>query len=208
MGGTGVNLARSEPGAADDGAGGCVICSAAECGGCAMGRELCVLVAVLGLALAPAGRRSVTADDKPAPAVSAKELGKGWRYPGTSNDAEIKDAKDPRWVWEYSGPLGEKLKNLDRTTMQLSKPKASFEDVWNFYAGKCGYPKKWAKDSFHAVIERTEGNGQRMVIDRGLAESGTAETHFGLFTDRYVVHVQVRKVDAEYTEVRVLTTLR
>jgi hypothetical protein len=168
-------------------------------------REVLCGCAVLGLALVAAGPRT-TAEDKPA--ASAKELGKAWRYPGTSTDAEIKDAKDPRWVWEYSGPLGEKLKNLDRTTMQLSRPKAAFEDVWNFYAGKCGYPHKWKADSFHAVIEPTEGKGQRMVIDRGLAESGTSETHFGLFTEQSVIHVQIRKVDADHTEVRVLTTLR
>jgi hypothetical protein len=160
-------------------------------------------VVVLSLALSPFVNRSVSADDKPARTDSAKELGKTWRYPGTSNDAEIKDASDPRWVWEYFGPLGENLKNLDRTTMQFSKPKASFEDVWNFYAGKCGYPKKWKKDSFHMVIEQTEGKGQRMVLDQS-----ASETHFGLFTEHYVVHVQIRKVDADYTEVRILTTLR
>lgn len=164
----------------------------------------CGAVAVLGLALSLFSNRCVTAADTPGRADSAKELGKTWRYPGTSNDAEIKDSSDPRWVWEYSGPLGEKLKNLDRTTMQFSRPKASFEDLWNFYAGKCGYPKKWAKDSFHFVIQKTEGGGQRMVIDR---EEG-GETHFGLFTEQYVVHVQIRKAGAEHTEVRVLTTLR
>jgi hypothetical protein len=162
-------------------------------------------VTVLGLALSLFSNRSATAADTPDRAESAKELGKTWRYPGTSNEGpEIKSSSDPRWVAEYSGPLGEKLKNLDRTTLQFIRPKASFADVWNFYAGKCGYPKKWAKDSFHFVIEQTEGQGQRMVIDR---EEGD-ETHFGLFTEKYVVHVQIRKADAEHTEIRILTTLR
>jgi hypothetical protein len=161
---------------------------------------------VVGLVLALPAGRTVTADDKPA-ATSAKDLGKSWRYPGTSNDAEIKDAKDPRWVWEYSGPIGEKLKNLDRTTMQLCRPKAKFEDVWNYYAGKCGFTNKWAKNSFLVVIEKT-ADGQRMAIDQAFAESGLLETHFGLFTEQYVIHVQIRRVDDERTDVRILTTLR
>lgn len=170
-----------------------------------MHKLLCCWCAVLGLALTPACHRA-TADDK-GPAASAKELGKAWRYPGTGNDAEIKDAKDPRWVWEYSGPMGAKLKNLDRTTLQLCRPRAAFEDVWNFYAGKCGFTNKWAKNSYLAVIEKT-ADGQRMAIDQALAEPGQMETHFGLFTEQSVIHVQIRKVDAEHTEVRILTTLR
>ena len=82
----------------------------------------CVAVTVLGLALSLFSNRSVTAGDTPGRPDSAQELGKTWRYPGTSNDAEIKCSSDPRWVWEISGPMGEKLKNLDRTTLQLSRP--------------------------------------------------------------------------------------
>jgi hypothetical protein len=156
-----------------------------------------------GLALASIVNRSLSADDKTVRTDSAVELSKTWRYPGTSNDAEIKHASDPRWVWEYTGPIAGKLKNLDRTTMQFSKPKARFEDAWNYYAGKCGYDNKWKKDSFHMVIEQIEGQGQRMVIDQG-----REETHFGRFTDKYLIHVQIRKVDEEFTEIRILTTLR
>src|SRR5205823_12681923 len=103
-------------------------------GGRVMRKLLSCWGAVVGLAVGPVAGHRATADDK-GPAASAKELGKAWRYPGTGNDAGIKDAKDPRWVWEYSGPLGEKLKNLDRTTLQLCRPKAAFGNVWNFYAG-------------------------------------------------------------------------
>jgi hypothetical protein len=150
----------------------------------------CGVSVVLALAVSPYAYRSVMAGDKSGRAESAKELGKTWRYPESSNDIEV------------GGPLGEKLKNLDRTTMQFSKPKASFEDVWNFYAAKCGFARTWKKDLRHLVIEQAEGKGQRMVIDRG------EETEFGLFTEQYVVHVQIRKVDDAYTDVRILTTLR
>jgi hypothetical protein len=37
---------------------------------------------------------------------------------------------------------------------------------------------------------------------------GPEETDFGHFTDDYVVHVQIRKVDAEQTAIRILTTIR
>ena len=157
-----------------------------------MGRllYLCGAVVAFGLTVCPFVNRGVMADEKPAKADSATELGKSWRYPGTENDVEM------------SGPLGEKLKNLDRTTLQFSKAKASFGDVWNFYAGKCGYRNKWKENSINLIIETTEGKGQRMVIDQG------AETHFGLFSEQSVVHVQIRKVDAEHTEIRILTTLK
>lgn len=152
--------------------------------------SLCGAVVALGLTVCPLINRRVMADDKPARTDSATELGKAWRYPGTENDIEV------------SGPLGEKLKNLDRTTLQFSKAKASFGDVWNFYAEKCGYRSKWKANSIHMIIETTEGKGQRMVADHG------TETHFGLFTEQSVVHVQIRKVDAEHTEIRILTTLK
>src|SRR5262249_32975778 len=113
---------------------------------------VCGVALVTGFALMPLVGREATADDKPAQPLSAKELGKEWRYPGTGND---KDSKGDKFIWEYSGPWTE-LKNLDRTTMQIGQPKASYEDVWNFYAGKCGYARKWNKDEFHSIIERTK----------------------------------------------------
>jgi hypothetical protein len=157
-----------------------------------MGKMLyvCAATVALALTLCPLVNRRVMADEKSARADSATELGKTWRYPGTENDIEV------------SGPLGEKLKNLDRTTVQFSKAKASFADVWNFYAGKCGYKSKWKENSIHMIIETTEGKGQRMVVDQD------GETHFGLFTEQSVVHVQIRKVDAEHTQIRILTTLK
>jgi hypothetical protein len=157
-----------------------------------MGKVLCLsgTVVALGLIVCPLVNGSVMADDKRAQTDSAKELGKAWRYPGTGNDIEV------------SGPLGEKLKNLDRACLQFSKAKASFGDVWNFYAEKCGYPGKWKESSIHMIIETTEGKGQRIVADHG------SETHFGLLTEQSVVHVQIRKVDAEHTEIRILTTLK
>lgn len=168
----------------------------------------CVVLVAIVVSVSFTGR-VVTADDKGAKPLSARELGKEWRYPGTGNDADIKGDK---FVWEYWGPLGQELKNLDRTTMQFGQPKASFEDVWNFYSGKCGYDKKWKKNHIHAVIEQTKDGGQRMVIDQTQGQlidsGGKAETHFGLFTEKYVIHVEVRKVDDERTAIRILTTIR
>jgi hypothetical protein len=50
------------------------------------------------------------------------------------------------------------------------------------------------------VIDQPQG--QR--IDSG----GQEETHFGLFTEKYLTHVEVRKVDADHTAIRILTTIR
>jgi hypothetical protein len=100
---------------------------------------VCGVALVTGCAIMPLVGRGLAADDKPVQPLSAKELGKEWRYPGTGID---KDSKGDKFIWEFSGPIGAELKNLDRTTMQFGQPKASFEDVWNCYAGKCGYDKK------------------------------------------------------------------
>lgn len=45
-----------------------------------------------------------------------------------------------------------------------------------------------------------------MVLNRGMFEDGKLETHFGLITERHTVHVQIRKVDDDHTEVRIPTT--
>ena len=60
------------------------------------------------------------------------------------------------------------------------------------------------------MIQNAEGDGQRLVIDQtpGLRMGGPEETDFGLFMPDYVIHVQIRKVDAEQTAIRILTTIR
>jgi hypothetical protein len=149
------------------------------------------------------------AADSPTKPISAKELGKEWRYPGTGNES----AKEgDQWVWEFTGPIDKPVKDLDRASLQFSQPKASFEEVWNFYAGKCGYGQKWSKDRFHLVIEKSGDGGQRIVADmtQGMRSDYGAqkETHFGLFSDKCGVHVENRKVDADHTAIRILTTAR
>jgi hypothetical protein len=168
----------------------------------------CGLLVIVGIALSNLIPAMSRAEAQPAKPLSARALGKEWRYPGLSNDATVK-IEDPNWVYETWGPA-----NQDRTSMQFAQPKADFERVWNFYAGKCGYAGKWKKDSFVLVIEKADGNSQRMVMDQTLGQRADPnglrpeETDFGLFTDEYVVHVQIRKVNVEQTHIRILTTIR
>jgi hypothetical protein len=148
----------------------------------------------------------IAIDAKP---MTAEEFGKQWRYPGTGNEA---DKKGDDWVWEFTGPVDEKpLKNLNRTSLQMSQPKASFDDVWNFYAGKCGYTEKRTKNRFVAIIEKTN-DGQRMITDMfpgvRIDYKAQDETHFAFITVTSTVHVEIRKIDADYTAIRVFTALK
>jgi hypothetical protein len=147
----------------------------------------------------------VPVDVKP---MTAEEFGKEWRYPGTGNEA---DKHGDEWIWEFTGPIDKPLKNLNRTSLQFSQPKATFEDVWNHYAGKCGYTEKWKKNHFVVIIQKTD-EGQRVITDMThgmrIGYKAQEETHFALITATSTVHVEVRKVDAEYTAIRVLTSLR
>jgi hypothetical protein len=134
-------------------------------------------------------------DDKPAEPTSASKISQEWLYPG---------AEDwNRGPYAVSGPVDPKQKNLDLTSMRFAKTKASFEDVWNYYAGKCGFEKKWKKNFRHWVIDQAGDKRHRMVMDRG-----PDETHFGLFTEQYVIHVEVRQPDADKIEIRILTTMK
>jgi hypothetical protein len=76
------------------------------------------LVLIIGTILLSAGFRTGNADEKPA---TAKKVAAGWRHP----DAQANSGR--------SGS-GDGVVNGD--TFRVPRP---FEEVWTFYAKKCGY---------------------------------------------------------------------
>ena len=70
----------------------------------------CSVIAVAVLLKTSVGRH-VTADEKPAKTLSAKELGKVWRYPGTGNEP---DKNGDQWVWEFNGTSVDDPSHLNR----------------------------------------------------------------------------------------------
>jgi hypothetical protein len=117
------------------------------------------------------------------------------------------------------------------TAFLIFRTGKKFEDVWKHYAKKCGQdgakeslPRNVAgtPEAIRGGIQHGKGSDEFMAVDfGGLApakfggEPGVRESHFGYFTEGFVVHVVIEEVapdrnvnDKDSVKVRVFAAVR
>jgi hypothetical protein len=130
-------------------------------------------LALLGLGAAGVG---------PSQARSAREITEAWRFVDDK-------AADVHFVG--IGP-----ENSDKLYTETGSFKggASFAEIWNYYAEKCGTDRRYAEKTFQGVGGKSE-EGEFVLLDSFVNERRT--TTFALTTEEYTVSILLWVTDEE-----------
>jgi hypothetical protein len=152
------------------------------------------IVSMLALAgLAAAGSLVLTGAKAKSPVEpgSAQEIAKAWRY----------NAKAKGRSWDGAFP-----KDSHKLFVEVGwLDGASFCEVWNFYAQKCGSDKKFGEAGAFVVGEQTK-DGEYVIFD--IKRDDLRMTTFAFTNQRFIVSVQLRQApekDKLYIDITVAT---
>jgi hypothetical protein len=139
-----------------------------------LGRRSGTVIVAVGLVVGTTYALFGAADKEPAETRMAKEIAKEWRFV----DQGAKDA-------HFVGIAPQDSQRLYTETGAWTSG-ASFEEIWNFYARKCGSDRRYAEETTQAVGAKAE-RGEYVLLDSFVSVPRT--TTFGLTTDSHTVSV-------------------